>query len=65
LAPSPPRTATAGSAPDTIHHAALRSCLDQCAPPSTRWLRPSGLTTISAPPMTQSPLALHSFYRDS
>ena len=65
LAPSPPPIATADSAPNTTHHQALLSCLDQCAPPSTQWLRPSGLTTVSAPPTTQSPHASRTFYSDN
>jgi hypothetical protein len=63
--PSPLPIAMANSAPNTIHHQALLSCLEQCAPPSTQWLRPSRLTTVSALPMTQSPHALHTFYSDS
>jgi len=65
LAPLPPPIATADSAPNTTHHQALLSCLDQCVPPSTQWLRPSGLTTVSAPPTTQSPHASHTFYSDN
>jgi hypothetical protein len=44
----------ADSARNTTHQRALLSCLAQCAPPSMQWLQPSGLTTVSAPPTTQS-----------
>jgi hypothetical protein len=63
--PSPPPTATADSTPNTTHQRALQSCLAQCVPPSTQWLRPSGLTTVSAPPTTQSLQAWRSFYKDN
>jgi hypothetical protein len=39
--------------------------LKQSEPPSTLWLRPSGLTTIAAPSMTPSPPGLCSFYSAS
>ena len=63
--PSPPLTATAALAPDTIHQKALQSYLKQSEPPSTLWLRPSGITTISARPTTWSPHSSRSFYEDN
>jgi hypothetical protein len=65
LVPSPPPTEMEDSTPSTIHQRALQWALSQSAPPSTRWLRPSGQTAILAPSMTQSPSALHSFYNDN
>jgi hypothetical protein len=64
-APLQPPTALAASAQNTILQTALLSALKQSEPPSTLWLRPSGLTTIAAPSMTPSPHGSCSFYSDN
>jgi hypothetical protein len=63
--PSLPPTVAGASVPPPSHPLGPQSAPNQFEPPWTQWLRPSGITTISAPSTTPSPHSSSSFYNAS